>query len=101
MRSELSREAAKLLNNEGIEATQDMLDFVVGKDAESTQANIEKFTKIINSQIEAAEIKRNTGSTPPSYNNAGTGLTKEEILKIPDRVERQRAINENLDLFKK
>ena len=101
VRAELSREAAKLLDGEGIEATQDMLDFVVGKDAETTQSNIEKFTKIIKGQIEAAEIKRNTGSTPPSYNNAGSGLTKEEIMKEPDRAKRQQLINEHMDLFKK
>lgn len=101
VRSELSREAAKLLGSEGIEATQDMLDFVVGKDAETTQGNIEKFVSIVKSQIEAAEIKRNTGSTPPSYSNAGTGLTKEEIMKEPDRAKRQKLISENMDLFKK
>lgn len=101
IKSELSREAAKLLGSEGIDATQDMLDFVVGKDAESTQANIEKFTKIIKGQIEAAEVKRNTGNTPPSYNNSGTGLTKEEILKEPDRAKRQELISEHMDLFKK
>lgn len=36
--------------------------------------------------------------TPPA-NNGGTKLTKEEILAIKDRNERQAAINENHELF--
>lgn len=100
VRSELSREAAKLLDAEGIQATQDMLDFVVASDAETTQSNIEKFTKIIKAQVEAAEVKRNTGDTPKNYSNTGTGLTKEEIMKEPDQKRRQQLISENMDLFK-
>lgn len=101
VKAELSKEAAKLLSAEDIEATQDMLEFVVGKDAEATQANIDKFVKIIKDQVQAAEIKRNTGSTPQNYTNTGKGLTAEEIMKEPDRAKRQRLINENMDLFKR
>lgn len=37
-------------------------------------------------------------SNPPS-NNGGSGMTKEEIMKIKDRTERQKAISENHELF--
>jgi len=36
--------------------------------------------------------------TPPN-NNGGGGMTKEEIMKIKDRAERQQAISENHELF--
>lgn len=37
-------------------------------------------------------------SNPPS-NNGGSGMTKDEIMKIKDRTERQKAISENHELF--
>lgn len=38
-------------------------------------------------------------ATPPAGNGAGTAKTKEEIMKIKDSAERQKAIAENLGLF--
>lgn len=39
-------------------------------------------------------------STPtPPNNNGGSGMTKEDIMKIKDRTERQKAISENHELF--
>lgn len=38
-------------------------------------------------------------SNPPAGNGAGTAKTKDEIMKIKDSVERQKAIAENLNLF--
>lgn len=37
----------------------------------------------------------------PPANNGGASLTREEIMKIKDTAERQKAIAEHLDLFKK
>lgn len=66
-RSELGREAASILKESDIDATQDILDFVVGEDAETTKNNITKFVGIIQAQIKAHDIKRATGSTPRNY----------------------------------
>ena len=75
VRVELSKKASELLKDQDIDATQDMLDFVVGDDAEATQTNIDKFVGIIKSQLKAAEVKRATGTTPKSYNNGDKELS--------------------------
>lgn len=71
LRYELGKTATAILKESDIEATQDMLDFVVGKDAESTKELITKFVGIINGQIKAAETKRATGRTPKDYGGEG------------------------------
>jgi hypothetical protein len=38
-------------------------------------------------------------SNPPANNGGGTGKTKDEIMKIKDSAERQKAIAENHELF--
>lgn len=38
-------------------------------------------------------------NTPPGGNGGGSGMTKEEIMQIKDRGERQKAISENMELF--
>ena len=78
MKVELGREATTLLKESKIDATQDILDFVVGDDAEQTKANIDKFVAIINTQLKAAEVSRATGSTPRRY---GDGQSISEIQK--------------------
>lgn len=40
-------------------------------------------------------------ATPPANTGGGSGKTKEDILKIKDTSERQKAIAENINLFKK
>lgn len=82
---ELGKEATKILKESDIDATQSMLDFVVGADAEATKANIDKFVGIIDAQLKAAEAERATGKTPKTY--GGSREEKSEILK---RIEKYK-----------
>lgn len=75
---ELSRSATGILAEKGIEATQDVLDFVVGNDADDTNAKIDKLVKIVESQLKKAEIARATGSTPKTMTNSGSQLSEFE-----------------------
>lgn len=92
MRVELGKTASAMLKEYEIEATQDMLEFVVGKDAETTKANIDKFVGIIQSQVKAAEVKRATGTTPKSYgNNQG----EPEMSEIDKRIAKYKTGGNN------
>lgn len=52
--------------------------------------------------IETAVATGAPTPTPPAGNHAGTGtLTKDEIFKIKDASQRQNAIKENIQLFRK
>ena len=86
-RVELGKTATEMLKEHEIEATQAMLDFVVGTDAESTKENIDKFGEIIHAQVKAAELRRATGSTPKSYSNNEDA--KSEIQKRIDAIRRR------------
>lgn len=73
---ELGRTATSILREHKIDATQDILDFVVGTDAEDTKGRIDRFVSIINAQIKAAEVSKATGSTPRSYQNNGNVMSE-------------------------
>lgn len=75
---ELSRSATGILAEKGIEATQDVLDFVVGNDADDTNAKIDELVKIVESQLKKAEIARATGTTPKTMTNSGSQLSEFE-----------------------
>lgn len=76
LHAELGRSASGLLKERNIEATQDILDFVVGEDAETTNKNIDKFVKVIEEQVKRAEIARATGTTPKNITNNGNTLSE-------------------------
>ena len=76
LRIELGKTATNLLREHDIDATEDMLDFVVGADADTTKANIDKFVKVVEAQVKKAELARATGSTPRTYNNNGNQMSE-------------------------
>lgn len=75
-RIELEKTSAGLLAEKNIDATQEILDFVVGDDAETTNANIDKFVKIVEAQVKKAEIARATGTTPRNITNNGNTMSE-------------------------
>lgn len=91
-RNELGKTASTMLKEHEIEATPDMLEFVVGKDAETTKANIDKFVGIIQSQIKAAEVKRATGTTPKSY---GDNQGEPEMSEMDKRIAKYKTGGNN------
>lgn len=77
MRSTLSKQAAEIMKNDhDIIATQDMLDFVVGDDAEQTKALIDKLVGIILEDRKQVETARATGRTPRTYSNNGNTMSE-------------------------
>lgn len=75
-RIELTGVASNILKEKEIDATPDILDLVVGADAEATKKNIDKLAAVIEAQLKAAEIKRAKGNTPRSYKQEGGQLTE-------------------------
>lgn len=87
MRAELAKSASQIMKKDhDIVATQDMLDFVVGKDADSTQENIKKLVGIILDDRKAQDEKRAIGRTPQSYQN--TGSKSDPYSKIVDKYKK-------------
>lgn len=77
--ADLSRQAADMLQSDyNITATQDILDFVVGDDADTTKIRIDKFVAIIKADRKAVEAERAIGKTPKSFNNGKNELSEFE-----------------------
>lgn len=98
-RGELIREARKTLSTGGINVEDEILAMLVGSDAESTKASVESFSKLFKAAVDAAVKDALKGGAPKGGAPSG-GLTKDQILAVKDRAERQRLINENMDLFR-
>lgn len=76
VRNQLSRNASVVLTERGFEATQEVLDFVVGADEADTNTRIDTLVKIVESQLKKAEIARATGTTPKSMTNTGSQMSE-------------------------
>lgn len=81
---ELGKVAGEILKEQGMDATQDILDMVVGTTAEETKTQVEAFVKLINAQVEIRERQRATGTTPKSYTGA------EPLSEIEQRIAKYR-----------
>lgn len=75
------------------------VDMVLSEDAETTKNNIGAIKAEFDKAIEAAVNEKLKGNNPKAGGRTGA-LTKGEILKVADTVERQRLIAENINLFK-
>ena len=69
LRAELSKQVGSELQAEGYPATVDVMEFVVGKDADETKARKDRFIAIIQADRKAQAEKRATGNTPKQYGN--------------------------------
>ena len=97
-RAEMTRTARKMLSDEGINVTDDILDALVSTDAEKTQAAVKSFSALFTSAV--AEAVKDKLKSPAPRTGSQSVLTKEEILAIKDKYQRQKAISENMNLFK-
>ena len=79
MHETLSKQAAEIMKKDhDIIATPDMLDFVVGEDAEQTNQRIAKLVGIMQDDRKMVEQARATGTTPRSFRNSGGALSEIE-----------------------
>lgn len=97
-RTEMMKEARVILQGDNLHLTDALLANLIAEDAETTKVNVETFTEMFNAAVERA-VKDRVKSDPPRKGAPSTGLTKEQIMKVTNRAERQRLIKENFDLF--
>lgn len=95
---ELTAEAKDMLIEKGL--SSDLASILDYKDAESVKESINIIEAAINKEAEKQVIERLKGKTPKTK-NVNSAITKEEIEKIEDGVERRRLIQENIHLFNK
>lgn len=72
LRTELGKSAAADLEKKDITVTPDILELVVGADAEATKSLTDKFIKAVLADRKAQEVKRATKNTPKGYGSGGS-----------------------------
>lgn len=96
--AEMGKQARKLLSDDGINVPDNLVDMIITDNAETTKTNVEAFSKLFKSAVQSA-VKEALKGKAPGTGSSGT-ITKEQILKIADPIERQQKIKENIGLFK-
>jgi len=97
-RNEMMRQARALLDERDINASDAILVNLIADDADNTKLAVENFAKEFETAVENAVKAKLKSETPRS--GAPSGLTREQIMNIQNRSERQRLIKENMHLFK-
>lgn len=80
--AELTKTARKLLSDENINVPDELLTYIVGKDADETKASVEAFKKLFNETV-SAELKKNARQeTPPDGGGAAGGNSRADIREM-------------------
>lgn len=98
-RAEMTKQARAMLADKNIHVDDSLLANLIAEDAESTKASVETFVNLFNAAVEKA-VKDKVKGEAPKAGGAPAGLTKEQIMNVANRAERQRLIKENIELFK-
>ena len=98
---DMAKTARKMLSEENITVPDEIIMNLVSDDAEKTKSSVEAFAKVFKDAVQAA-VKESLRGNPPKASTGGTTtVTREQILAVKDRAERQRLIGENPQLFVK
>ena len=98
-KAEMGKVARGMLSDDGINLPDDLVNMIITTDAETTKTNVQQFSTLFKGAVQDAVKEALKGKTPGTGSSSGT-VTKEQIMKIKDRTERQRMIQKHRDLFK-
>lgn len=96
--ADMAKVARSMLEEQDAPADDALVELLISDDAEQTKNAVEAFSKAFHAAVDAA-VKDKLRGAPPKRGGA-SGITREQILAVKNRAERQRLINENMDLFK-
>ena len=95
-RYEMRDQAREMLNENNLTLTDKQLDLVVTGDAETTKTNVELLAEIAKSIRDEVRDDFRKGQTPRTNNDS---VTREQIERIKDPVERVNMIKTHMNLF--
>lgn len=98
--AEMTKTARSMLAEKEITVEDAVLEMLVSDDAEKTKATVNAFAKAFRSAVETAVKDKLRGAPPKRGAPAGSSVTREQILAVKNRAERQRLISEHMELFK-
>ena len=96
--SKMSSTARSMLSAKGITVGDDLVGMLISEDADATKSAVDSFITAFQDAVTKAVKDALKGETPRK--GGASKLTKEQIMKVKDRTERQKLIQENISLFK-
>lgn len=96
-KNDMIKEANSMLKDNDITLPDEVVAMLIGDNADDTKICVDSFSKAFKTAVERAVNEKLKGKTPKQKSVAG--LTREDILSVKDRQERQRLIEENEELF--
>ena len=94
----MAKQARAMLQDKGLNVGDELLANLIAEDAEGTKAAVENFITLFNAAKDQA-VKDALKGAAPKAGGAPAGMTKEQILAVTNRAERQRLMKENAHLF--
>lgn len=95
---QMAAQARTMLQEKNINVSDALLNHLVSDDADDTKAAVDSFIALFQAEVSKAVKDALKGNTPKK--GSESKITREEIMAVKDRKERQKLINENLKLFK-
>lgn len=96
---DMAKTARKMLSDEQITLPDEIIMNLVSDDAEKTKEAVEGFSKAFKEAVNAAVKEALRGNPPKAGTGGAKPITRDEIMGVKDRAERQRLIAENPQLF--
>lgn len=98
--SAMGKEARSILSDKNIHVSDSLIANLISEDAETTKEAVESFAAAFEKAVEKAVAEKLKGQAPKT-SKTDKSITKEEIMKITNAKERQKMIQEHMDLFLK
>lgn len=98
--AEMEKTARGVLQESGVNVTDDIITCLVADDAETTSANVKSFAKAFKAAVQAEVKSQLAHKSPVSGSGTGKAVTREMIDKETDPFKRQQMIRDNMDLFR-
>ena len=101
-KNEMATQVRSLLRDKNIALASDVIvDSLIGADAEKTQEAVNAFAAEFEKAVNARVKETLKARTPKGGTAAGSkGMTREEIMKIKNPIERQKAIAAHPEVFR-
>lgn len=96
--SKMSATARSMLSAKGITVDDALVGMLISEDADATKSAVDAFIAAFQDAVSKAVKEALKGEAPKK--GGSSKLTKEQIMKVANRTERQRLIQENMHLFK-
>lgn len=99
--AEMLSTASDILKDAGINVSSKLVGHLIAETADETKANVDEFVKLFNDAVnKGVKAAMKSAGSNPKRKGDNSSLTRDEIMKTKDPLERQKLIKENMNLFK-